>query len=691
MKKIFKYLLIFIATLFVLGTLSVMLIIREVNQKYPPELIDNYQPLMPSIIYDINGNQIDLITIENRDPIDIEEIPEMVQNAFISVEDKRFKNHNGLDYIRLTKALFLNLTGTGREGGSTITQQLVKTIFLTPDRSLKRKVVEAVMATRMERRLTKDEILELYLNTINFGRGSYGIKNAAKNYFGKLPKDLTIAEAAVLASIPKSPSKYSKYENAMERQKIVLKLMYENGAITKEEYETAKEEKIEFIDVKTLNDNLDESISTSNIAPEFTTVIISKMKELLNIETEEDEKLLFNGYKIYATVDINMQKIAYKSFSTNSILQKRANLQGALISIDPSNGYVKAMIGGKDYIKGNFNRALHSKRQPGSSFKPFIYLKSLIDGNTMATTLEDSPTTFGSWSPKNYDHQYRNNLTLLKALEISDNVIAVKTLDLIGINKFIEFFETFGFSKDKIPNDLTLALGSMTLSPIDLAKAYIPLANGGEIIEPQFIYKIENRFGEVIYEASKEKTKIFEPEYAALITQMMKSVVKNGGSKGASLFKNGKEVETAGKTGTTSDYVSAWFAGYTPTLITVVYVGNDDNKSMGRGMSGASAALPIWKNYMQGVINLPNFDIGSFEFITKSLKEGKIYRVSIDGITGLLETDGNNSREALFISGSEPVEYEDKIFNGYVDFSEIQEEIPQEEITNNENSENTSN
>lgn len=682
MKKIFKIFIIFMATSFVAFGLGFMYVIKEINDKYPPELIDNYQPLTPSIIYDINGNQIDLITIENRDPISIKEIPEHVQNAFISVEDKRFRSHNGLDYIRLAKALFLNVTGTGREGGSTITQQLIKTIFLTPDRSLKRKVVEAVMATRMERRLTKDEILELYLNTINFGRSSYGIKNAAKNYFGKLPKDLTIAEAAILASIPKSPAKYSKYENAIQRQKVVLKLMYTNNAISKEEYETAKNEEIKFIDLKSIKEN--ENFSSTNIAPEFTTVIISKLKEILKIETEEDEKLLFNGYKIYSTVDVNFQKAAYKSFATNSNLQKRKDLQGALISIDPLNGYVKAMVGGKDFIKGNFNRAISSKRQPGSSFKPFVYLKSLMDGNTMATTIEDSPTNFGNWSPKNYDHKYRNNITMMKALEISDNIIAVKTLSQIGIKNFVDFFTTFGFEKENIPNDLTASLGSITLSPLDLAKMYVPLANGGELIEPHFIYKVENRFGEIIYEAPKDKTKIFEPEYSALITHMMKSVVKNGGSKGANLFKKGSELEVAGKTGTTSDYVSAWFVGYIPNLVTVVYVGNDDNKTMGRGMSGASAALPLWKSFMQTVVNLPNYDVGNFEFIKKSLQEGKITRLNIDSITGLVETNGENSREALFLSGSEPIEYEDKIFDGYIDYTSVPNENLPNEDNNNE-------
>lgn len=658
MKKLIKYFMVFIVTSFILGLCGLFYVIHEVNKNYPPELINNYKPLSPSFIYDINGNQLDLITIENRDPIPLSEVPLMVQNAFISVEDKRFREHNGLDYIRLSKALILNLTKTGREGGSTITQQLVKTIFLTPDRSIKRKIVEAVLATRMERKLTKDEILELYLNTINFGRGSYGIKNAAKNYFGKLPNELSVAQAAVLASIPKSPTKYSKLENVLERQKLVLSLMYKNGVITQEEYEKAKNEEIKFIDINKNKGSRFDNISNSNISPEITTIALAKLKEVLGVETEEDEKLLFNGYKIYTTIDINMQKAAYKAFATNSNLNRRESLEASLISIDPSNGFVKAIVGGKKYIKGDFNRALYAKRQPGSSFKPFVYLAALMDNYTVATTLEDSPVSFGKWSPKNYDYRFRNNLTLLKALEISDNIVAVKTLDLIGMDKLNPLLETLGFDKKDIPQNLTTALGSITISPIDMAKAYSIIANGGSKVEPQFIYKIENRFGEVIYEASKESEKVLEPEYAALITHMMQSVVKNGGSKGAQLYSKGREVQVAGKTGTTSDYVSAWFTGYTPTLVTVVYVGNDDNKSMGRGMSGASAALPIWKNYMQTVVNLDNFDVGTFEFINQGLDNNKLVKKVIDLRTGLLDSDGNNSREALFLKGTEPVETE---------------------------------
>ncbi|WP_068267585.1 transglycosylase domain-containing protein [Caviibacter abscessus] len=665
MKKIIKYGVRFLLLLFVGLALFVTYVVIEVKRTYPKELLENYEPLKPSIIYDINGNQIDVLAVENRDPIKISEIPERVQNAFIAVEDKRFRKHHGLDYLRLTKAIMLNITNTGRQGGSTITQQLVKTAFLTPERSLKRKVVEAVLALEMEKIYTKDEILENYLNTINFGKGAYGIKNASLRYFGVLPKDLTIAQAAILASIPKSPSKYSKIENAIERQKIVLKSMYDAKFITKKEYENAKKEKITFATNKDLEKKSEaQEISNSNVSPEITTVILSELKRILNIDEDDEDttKSLFNGYKIYSTVDINMQKAAYKAFETSAIL-KRDKLQAALISIDPSNGFVKAIVGGKNYIKGDFNRAINARRQPGSAFKPIVYLAALQKNIPMNVVLEDSPTKFSRWSPKNYDGRYRSNITMLKALEVSNNIASVKVLEAAGISNVKKVWEDSGIQSKDFPNDLTLALGSITTTPLDMARIYASFANGGYKVTPQFIYKVENKDGEVIYEANTSKEKIYEPEDVALITHLMQQVINNGTGKSAAVYKNGVQIPMAGKTGTTSDYVSAWFTGYTPTLATVVYVGYDDNKSMGRGMSGSSTAIPIWKNYMQTVANLSTYDPGNFQFITDAIAAKKIVQVTIDNLNGLIDDDGVNADRALFKTGTEPVEHESNILN----------------------------
>lgn len=666
MKKIFKYIIKAILLLFVLLAIFVTYVVIEVKRNYPIELLENYEPLKPSIIYDINGNQIDVLAIENRDPIKINEIPLYVQNAFIAVEDKRFRSHHGLDYVRLTKAILLNVTRTGRQGGSTITQQLVKTAFLTPERSLKRKIIEAVLTYEMEKIYTKDEILENYLNTINFGKGAYGIKNASLRYFGVLPKDLTIAQAALLAGIPKSPQKYSKLEHGIKRQKIVLLSMLNAGVITKEEYEVAKNEKISFVTNEELENRPEaQEISNSNVSPEVTTIILSELKKILQLDNEDEDatKSLFNGYKIYSTVDINMQKAAYKAFETSAGL-KKDKLQAALISIDPSNGFVKAIVGGKNYVKGDFNRAINAKRQPGSAFKPIVYMAALQNNIPMNLVVEDSPVKYGKWSPRNYDGKYRGNITMLKALEISNNIGAVKILDLVGIDKVKEVWElSRGQKSENFPKDLTLALGSITVTPLDMARMYASFANGGYRIVPQFIYKVENKDGEVIYEASNVKEKIYEPEDVALVTHLMQQVINNGTGKSAVVYKNGVPIPMAGKTGTTNEYISAWFTGYTPTLATVVYVGYDDNKSMGRGMSGSSVAIPIWKNYMQTVANLSTYDPSNFDFITDSLASGKLVQRTIDNVNGFIDDDGLNADRALFKAGTEPVEHESGLLN----------------------------
>ncbi len=665
-KRLTTYILNFFLLLFVIAIGVLGYMVYSIKKETPTELIESYSPISPSIIYDINGNQLDTIIVENRSPISINDVPNYVQNAFLAIEDRKFRSHHGFDILRTGRAMFLTLTNTRREGGSTITQQLAKNAFLTPERTWIRKAKEAILAIEIERKYTKDEILENYLNTIYFGQGAYGIKNAAIKYFNKEPKDLTIAQAAILAGLPKSPTKYSKYEHAVERQQIVLSQMRNFGFITEQQYEEAKSEKIEFVNGNIKNRSEEEQISTSNIAPEFTTIVLSEVKKILKID-EDDQKFIFDGYKIYATVDLNMQNAAYKAFNSNYNMRRRAKLNGALFSIDPSNGFVKAMVGGKNYKKGEFNRALSALRQPGSSYKPLVYLAALQKNIAMNNVMEDSPLTTPGWSPKNYDGKFRDSMTLAKALEISNNVIPVKLLQYVGIDAVEKIWRDSGIVGGDFPKDLTLALGSITTKPVDMALFYAALANGGYQVTPQYIYKIENKYGEIIYEAKPQKKRIFESEDVAILTYMLQNAVNYGTGQSAKIFKNGKLVPTAGKTGTTSDYVSAWFTGYTPTLATVVYVGNDDNKPMGGGMTGGAAAAPIWKTYMQSVVNIENYNVGFFEFIDDYIKRKDLTIREIDLKIGLLDTDGVDKRSALFKAGTEPIEYEGK-FKGGITF-----------------------
>ena len=587
-RSILSFFIKLFVFLIIVGAGVVSYMIYSIRKETPTELIESYSPISPSVIYDINGNQLDTIIVENRSPISINDIPRHVQDAFLAIEDRKFRTHHGFDFVRTGRAMFLTLTGRRREGGSTLTQQLAKNAFLTPERTWIRKAKEAILAIEIERKYTKDEILENYLNTIYFGQGAYGIKNASIRYFNREPKDLTIAQAAVLASLPKSPLKVA----------------------------------------------------------------------------DDDQKFIFDGYKIYATVDLNMQNAAYKAFNSNYNMRRREKLNGALFSIDPSNGFVKAMVGGKNYKKGEFNRALSAMRQPGSSFKPLIYLAALQKNMNMSNVMEDSPLTTPGWSPKNYDGKFRDSMTLAKALEISNNVIPVKLLQFVGIDAVEKIWRDSGVVGGNFPKDLTLALGSITTKPIDMALFYAALANGGFQVTPQYIYKIENKFGEIIYEAKPQKKKIFEPEDVAILTYMLQNAVNYGTGQSAKVFKNGKLIPMAGKTGTTSDYVSAWFTGYTPTLATVVYVGNDDNKSMGGGMTGGAAAGPIWKNYMQSVVNIENYNVGFFEFIDDYIKRKDLTLREIDLKIGLLDTDGVDRRTALFKAGTEPIEYEGKFKGG---------------------------
>ena len=662
-RIIFSFLLNVFILLILVGIGVGGYVVYSLKKETPTELIESYSPISPSVIYDINGNQLDTIIVENRSPINIDAIPEHVQDAFLAIEDRKFRMHHGFDFLRTGRAMFLTLTGRRREGGSTITQQLAKNAFLTPERTWVRKMKEAILAIEIERKYTKDEILENYLNTIYFGQGAYGIKNAAIKYFNKEPKDLTIAQAAILAGLPKSPTKYSKIENAIERQQIVLAQMKNFGFITEAQYEEAKAEKILFVNGNIKDKSEEEQISTSNTAPEFTTIVLSEVKKILNI-AEDDQKFIFDGYKIYATVDLNMQNAAYKAFNSNYNMRRRAKLNGALFSIDPSNGFVKAMVGGKNYKKGEFNRALSALRQPGSSFKPLVYLAALQQNMIMSNVMEDSPLTTPGWSPRNYDGKFRDSMTLAKALEISNNIIPVKLLQYVGIDAVEKIWRDSGVVGGNFPKDLTLALGSISTKPIDMALFYAALANGGFQVTPQYIYKIENKFGEIIYEAKPQKKKIFEPEDVAILTFMLQNAVNYGTGQSAKIFKDGKLVPTAGKTGTTSDYVSAWFTGYTPTLATVVYVGNDDNKSMGGGMTGGAAAAPIWKTYMQSVVNIENYNVGFFEFIDDYIKRKDLTLREIDLNIGLLDSDGVDKRTALFKAGTEPIEYENKFRGG---------------------------
>jgi penicillin-binding protein 1A len=645
------------------------------------KLIEEYDPIIPTIIYDINGEIIDKFYKENREIAKINEIPIEVQNAFLAIEDKNFRTHYGFDPLRVIKSIIMApkyiLAKRNVPGGSTITQQLVKNAFLTNERRIMRKIKEALIAIEIEKHYTKAEILEKYLNEIYFGEGAYGIKTSAHVFLGKELYDLNLAEAALLAGVPNRPAKYSPIrhlDNALKRKNLILNQMLKFGFITKEQYDDAKKVKFILEDKATDEDkeNPYVSIILKNqksrrglIAPDFVDLVDNKIFEMF-----ESKEIYEGGMKIYTTLDLRMQKIAEDVFANSDIFKNNPDLDGALITIDSNTGYVKAVIGGKNYKSKNFNRAFQALRQPGSSFKPFLYYTALKYNYQMNLVVEDSPLEFGDWKPENYSGTFEGNITILEAMERSRNIPAINLLQKVGIKNLITEARRFGITSE-IPYNLTIALGSLSLSPFELAKAYIPFSNGGYKVKPIFITKVTNRYGKVLFENNIEKEKIVDNTALAMLVHMMKDVVENGSGKAARVkYLNPKTnkreyIDQAGKTGTTNGFRSAWFSGYTPDFVTTLYLGRDNNTPMGRWMTGGGAAAPIWGQYVQRLIDEGIYTPTKFEFLDNLVKEKELKYIDIDSRNGLLSDKSSYSiRTALFKTGYEPVEYSNKYKNG---------------------------
>ncbi|WP_319205293.1 PBP1A family penicillin-binding protein [uncultured Ilyobacter sp.] len=673
MKKILKYLFLFAgagaAVAFALGLILLFSAYRSLPNI--EELVKSYKDSEPTIIYDSKGKQVDLITKRRGEPIHIDEIPENMKNAVIAIEDKRFYTHHGFDMRRLGKAVLVNLSrGRAVQGGSTITQQLAKNAFLSNEKTLIRKVKEALITLEIEKRYEKDEILEKYLNEIYFGSGSYGIKEASRSIFDKDVSRINLAEVAILAGVPNRPAKYDPRKNldkAIERGQLVLKLMLKQEFITELEYERAMNHK--FVYEKDLKNSgkskyvsaiLDKRSKRYFKSPEFTDIVEDELVEMF------DEKTVYEGgLKVYTGLDADMQKIALETFNNYKPFANDSKLQGALVTIDTETGYVKSIVGGKNFRSGNFNRAIMAKRQPGSAFKPFVYYTALEKGIVMNELRDDSAEKYGDWQPKNYGNKSYGEITILQAIENSVNTIAVKLLKEVGISNVISNFRKTGVSID-IPKDLSIALGTMSITPMELATSYAPFSNGGYSVQPIFITKIEDKNGNVLYEQPVVKKQVLDSENISLITHMLKDVVSYGSGRRAKVRTvNGKYAEQGGKTGTTNDNKSAWFAGVTPEYATTVYIGYDDNTSMPSYASGGSIAAPLWGEYYQAMINRGVYTPGDFEFIKENLKNKTLVSRTIDLRSGEL---GSPSREykrtALFKKGQVPDGFTDNLYWG---------------------------
>ena len=589
MLKALKFLVICVICLMIMGA-SVLYGFSSLFA--PPNMDETLIPDAASQFYDINGNVIyTTLSEERRIPVNIDKIPKHVQKAFIAIEDNRFYEHGGIDYRGTARALVSTLSGREVQGGSTITQQLAKNAFLTQERSIIRKIKEAFIAKELEHKYTKDEILSMYLNRIYFGQGAYGIESASMYYFDKHVQNLDIAEAATLAAIPKSPNYYNPFENPQEskkRQELVIDQMVKYGFITADQAAQAKAKKMVY--------------STSHKAKNDPRGYFFDMISQKVIEEVGADALYKGGLKIYTTLDMDMQKAAEKamrhlpSYYTDG--KKLTQPQMALAAVDPKTGYVKAMIGGRGQDK--FNRATLAVRQPGSAFKPFVYLTAMQNGFTPASIIEDKEEEFAKgWKPQNSDMQWHGKVSLRTALKRSFNVPTIKLAREVGVDKIVANAEKMGISTLVDSGaysdvNLAMALGGLSkgVNPLEMASAYGVLATNGLYSKPMALLKIVDRDGKVLYQAKSQTKRVIDAASAYLTTNMLEDVLVSGTAGGMGIGR-----PAAGKTGTTDTYIDAWFVGYTPDLSTAVWVGDDNNKPMQR-MYGSGAPLSIWHEFM---------------------------------------------------------------------------------------------
>lgn len=568
--------------------------------------VANVKPAASSQIYDVHGNLITTVhATENRLPVKLSQVPKDLQNAFIATEDNRFYSHHGVDPIGIMRAIWVNIAHDGvAEGGSTITQQLARNAFLTQDRTLKRKIMEAMLAIRIEQYYTKQEILEMYLNQIYFGQGAYGVQAAAHVYFGKNVQDLDLAQSAMLAGLPQSPNYYSpltNYKAGKARQAVVLGQMVKYDYIDQATADKAKDEDLGLREKS-------EAAHSDNNASYFIDYVISEIAEKYG-----DDAVYKDGLKIYTTIDMKAQDAAVQAmhnlpnFYTDD--KGLTQPQGALIAINPHNGYIVAMVGGRG--DDSFNRAVLAERQPGSAFKPFVYLAAIQDGMTPGTVMDDKKIEFNGWSPKNYEGTYSGQMTLHYALQHSVNTIAVQLADAVGMRKVLNLASSLGITTldDSKDNNLAAALGGLTngVKPIDMAVAYGTLANGGVKVKPVAITKIVDRNGQVVEENSTEEQRVVDPKYAYVITNMLESVMSGGTGGGASIGR-----PAAGKTGTTDESKDAWFVGYTPDLIAAVWMGDDYGIETLDGITGGTVPAVIWRDFMSQALNAMEIPASDF-------------------------------------------------------------------------------
>ncbi len=763
-SRLIKWSLLMVVVLMLVGAATLAGVYYHLSKDLPKiTSLKDYHPSIITTVYSDDNRKIAEFYKERRIVVPLSKIPLQLQQAFIAAEDARFYKHRGIDFFSIVRAFIKNLeAGHIVQGGSTITQQVTKSFLLTPERSYERKIKEAILAYRIDKTFSKEEILYLYLNQIYLGHGAYGVEAAAENYFGKSVSEINLAECAILAGLPQAPSRYSPFrfpERAKQRQIYVLNRMLAGGFINNNQVTEAIDVKL---DIKPRRNWYIEQV------PIYTEHIRRY------VETKYGKEALYTqGLKIYAAVNIEMQKAArrqiekglidldrrqgYRGPETNldpeavqafndelqaaidtspltentrtravvididdsagtatvrmgdalgklsiknmrwarkpnpkrTMNQARVNRisrvlkigdvirvkvgsknasdetwsvsldqvpksQSALLCIEAETGLVKVMVGGRDFMASQFNRAIQSRRQPGSAFKPIIYAAALDKGFTPASEVIDSPIIFKdnvndfTWKPNNYGKKFYGPTLVREALAKSRNVITIKLLQEIGIDFCIDYARKLGISSE-LSRDLSIALGSSGVSLLELVNAYAVFANQGYLVQPAFITKIEDRFGNILEEMNPSRERVIDKSTAYMMTSLLESVIKEGTGKKIKALKR----PVAGKTGTTNDLQDAWFVGYTPRFISGVWVGNDDGQTLGKGETGSRTAIPIWLGFMDAI--LKDKPVRMFQ-----VPEGVVF-TKIDAETGLLPIpESKKTRFECFKEGTVPTQYTKK-------------------------------
>jgi penicillin-binding protein 1A len=751
--------LIVLAALGISGVIGFSGMIWYFSRDLPSiESLRDYQPSLVTKIYGDDQQLIGQFYIQRRVLVPLNQMPLDLLHAIIAVEDSRFYEHGGVDPLGILRAVLANIEHFGiRQGASTITQQLARSLFLSSEKSFRRKFKEALLAWKMEKILSKDEILELYLNQIYFGHGAYGVQSAARTYFGKNVDQLNLAEVAYLAGVPRAPTEYSPYlnpERAKQRQGVVLRRMVDEGFITEDQFRKVYRQDLYFQKLE----------KEEEIGPYF----LEYLRQYLSA-TYGDAMVYKGGLSVHTTLNLSMQKAATEALreglreidkrqgyrgpiehkNPDELAQEKESgvgimgmatvnegdvvdavvtavddkgatvvasgqtgrippdgmawakkrlkgpdllkdvevhsgakppdilqvgdvvkvklhrfdprtktavfsleqdpvVEGALIALDPRTGAIKAMVGGYDFKRSEFNRALSARRQPGSAFKPIIYATAIERGFTPATVVVDSPIVYVDeqqqkvWRPENYESRFYGPVSLREALAHSRNLATVKLLERVGIKNVIEFAKRIGISSPLAP-DLSMALGSSSMTLIELTSAFGVFANEGVRSEPIAVLSVADPAGHVLEEHEPVSNEVISKETAYVITNMMEDVIEHGTGWRAKVLKR----PLAGKTGTTNDFTDAWFVGFAPNIATGVWVGFDDVRSLGDREAGASAALPIWINFMRAAFEvLPE--------MTFAIPENIVF-AKIDSQTGLLAPEGTeNPPIEIFVKGTEP-------------------------------------